>query len=376
MAACGPRRVCAGCAGEAHALARSEDVLHEFIARGGHPLGVPSETTNCLFERSGHAGDARKVLGARALAPLLRASGDERRYGKAIAQVQGTHASRSVELVGRERERVDAKLANVDGDVAHRLHGVRVKGSAMAMRHSGKLSMGSMRAHLVVRQHDRHERRCGRVGGGAVVLAVSTACDFAVTRFSRGAGGGPAEAACSPPPFALVATGLQAALSSAASMRSRARSASVQLETRPARAACSFCDWCKAVASRPSTRTKPCSSTGRYVTATPLRSRASQQCRMAWCSMELVMMRGVASLPYRSRNRWTAPRSTQLSDSLPPLVKTPRLPGRLPAARLCERGRLQAPRPPDAPRGEYRSGCRTCPSKTASWPRAPRVKAA
>ncbi len=32
-------------------------------------------------------------------------------------------------------------------------------------------------------------------------------------------------------------------------------------------------------------------------------------------------MRGVASLPYRSRNRWTAPRSTQLSDSLPPLVK-------------------------------------------------------
>ena len=160
---------------------------HEFIARGGHPLGVLIETANCLIERGGHANDARKVLGARALAPLLCASGDERRYGKAIVQVQGAHASGPVELVGRERERVDTELANVDGDVAHCLHGVCVKGSAMAMRHSGKLSDGFDGAHLVVRQHDRHERRCGRAGGGAVVLAVSTACDFAVTRFARGA---------------------------------------------------------------------------------------------------------------------------------------------------------------------------------------------
>ena len=72
MAACGPRRVCAGCAGEAHAPAGGKDMSHEFIARGGHPLGVLIETANCLIERGGHANDARKVLGARALVRLRR----------------------------------------------------------------------------------------------------------------------------------------------------------------------------------------------------------------------------------------------------------------------------------------------------------------
>ena len=74
-------------------------------------------------------------------------------------------ALRPVKLVRRERQQVDAEAGHVDGNLAHRLHGIGVKKCAFFVREPGQLRHGLDGANFVVGVHHRDER--GLVGQGS-----------------------------------------------------------------------------------------------------------------------------------------------------------------------------------------------------------------
>ena len=122
-----------GVARRSHVGYGIHDAAHELIAQRGEAFATLGELCRRLFERGGEAYGAGYVLGARAHAALLGAATDKGRDGEALAQIERSDAARPVKLVARERERIDAEAGNVDRDMAHRLHGVGVKGYAARM---------------------------------------------------------------------------------------------------------------------------------------------------------------------------------------------------------------------------------------------------
>ena len=110
-----------------------------------------------LAESRSHAGDAADVLGASALAALLRAALDEVRQENALARVQKADALRAMELVGRKGKHVDVLLADVDGQMTGSLHRIGVEQDAALAADGADLGNRLDRADLVVCIHDRHE---------------------------------------------------------------------------------------------------------------------------------------------------------------------------------------------------------------------------
>ena len=102
-------------------------------------------------------GDAADVLGAGALAALLRAALDEVRQENALARVQKADALRAVELVGRKGKHVDVLLADVDGQMTGSLHRIGVEQDAALAADGADLGNRLDCADLVVCIHDRHE---------------------------------------------------------------------------------------------------------------------------------------------------------------------------------------------------------------------------
>ena len=100
--------------------------------------------------------------------PLLGAANHERGGHDAVRAHERARAARSVELVGREREQVEAVAREVDGEVARGLHGVGVEERAALADGAADVAHGLHRAHLVVRVHDGDEARVvakGRLHG-------------------------------------------------------------------------------------------------------------------------------------------------------------------------------------------------------------------
>ena len=165
------------------------DTVEADVGRVGHPPGrvavddgarhagqdpgfetVPQarDVARSVLElRPGDAGggaqprDGRHVLGTRPATPLLPAAGRGRDQPPAAPHPERAGALRPVELVGRQRQQIDAETLHVDRDLADRLHGVRVEQRALRMRDRRQLRNRLDRADLVVGMHDRDEGGLG-----------------------------------------------------------------------------------------------------------------------------------------------------------------------------------------------------------------------
>ena len=125
---------------------------------------APSSRIFCRAQLGGRAepDDAGHVLGAGAAIALLPAAGHERQQPHALAQPQRADAFRSVELVRRDRQQIDAQRLHVDRNLAGGLHRVGVKQRTVRLGDRGELRDRLNRADLVVGVHHRHERRVDR----------------------------------------------------------------------------------------------------------------------------------------------------------------------------------------------------------------------
>ena len=106
-----------------------------------------------------HPGQRRDVLGARAAVALLAAAGDERLQADAAADPQRAGALGPAELVGRNRQQVDAERADAHRQLARGLHGVGVEQRPVAAGDGGQVGHRLDRAYLVIGVHDRYEGR-------------------------------------------------------------------------------------------------------------------------------------------------------------------------------------------------------------------------
>ena len=84
--------------------------------------------------RDAQAGNRRHVLGAGAPVALVLAAGQDRLHPRAALDPQRAGALRAVELVRRQRQQIDAERADVDRDLADRLHRVGVHQRAALVR--------------------------------------------------------------------------------------------------------------------------------------------------------------------------------------------------------------------------------------------------
>ena len=77
---------------------------------------------------------------------------------------QRARALRAVELVGRQREEINAERADVDGNLPDRLHGVGVEQGAVLVRERREVRDRLNRADFVVGVHDRDDGGICRSG--------------------------------------------------------------------------------------------------------------------------------------------------------------------------------------------------------------------
>src|SRR5205085_1528687 len=94
--------------------------------------GTPIATSTCegstLPAVHAEPHDARHVLGAGAAPSLVLAAVLDGHHLRAAPYVEPRDPLRPVDLVARERQRIDAHRVDVDVDLAERLHGVDVEG--------------------------------------------------------------------------------------------------------------------------------------------------------------------------------------------------------------------------------------------------------
>jgi hypothetical protein len=136
------------------------------------------------------ADDRGRVLGAGAATALLMAAAQQRAEAGIAAHIEHPDAFRRVQLVTGQREHVDLRALQVDGDLADGLHGVGVEQDALLVRHLGHLLDRKEGARFVVgphRRNDRHavvEQRLVFVEVDAA-LAVDAQAMHDVVSFSR-----------------------------------------------------------------------------------------------------------------------------------------------------------------------------------------------
>src|SRR5215212_8327228 len=113
--------------------------------------------------------DPGDVLGSTSQAFLLSSPVDYGLGRKSVAHVYGADALRPVELGGREGQRRDRHLGDVDRNPTRRLHSVRVEGYATLQAQVGELARGLDCPDLVVRPDDGGKRRVGAQRRGELV---------------------------------------------------------------------------------------------------------------------------------------------------------------------------------------------------------------
>ena len=135
---------------------------------GGHGDAQRRNSTHVLGEafarqpgRFAESDDAGHVQGARAQAALVSAAVDERRQGdlRPRPDIERANALRPIHLVCAQRGEVDVHGDDVKGHASDALHGVAMKQHAALPAEGAYLGNGLQRADLVVREHDRDQRR-------------------------------------------------------------------------------------------------------------------------------------------------------------------------------------------------------------------------
>jgi len=129
------------------------------------------------LQRAGHSHDEGNVVRAGAAAVLLPAAALAGRQGDAVADVQGADPLGAVELMGRDRQQIDAQGAHIQRKLAGGLHSVGVHQRAVGMGSGGDVRQGLHRADFVVGVHDADQdgirpagsRNRGRIDAGAPV---------------------------------------------------------------------------------------------------------------------------------------------------------------------------------------------------------------
>ena len=98
------------------------------------------------------------------MSALLRAPEDERCRNHAVRAHECSHPARTVELVGREGEQVEAVAREVDGEVGRCLDGVRVEEGTALAGHAADIAHGLHGSYLVVCVHEGDEAGVGAHG--------------------------------------------------------------------------------------------------------------------------------------------------------------------------------------------------------------------
>ena len=151
-----------------------EDLFFEAIAQASdaHPFGV--ELGLRQPGRHSHSHQRRRIFCAGAPASLVLAAGENRLHPGASLDPQGSRPFRPVELVGGEREQVDAHRSHVHWNLPNGLHGVGMNERAMLVSDRGQLGHRLNRADLVVGVHNRNEGGLVR-NDGAQSLGIDDA---------------------------------------------------------------------------------------------------------------------------------------------------------------------------------------------------------
>ena len=139
-----------------------EQAGFEAVAEGGEALhGAVFERVLGEFNGLGEADDAGDVFRAGAAAALVAAANEEGVERGSAADVEGSDALGSVELVGADGEQMAAVAADVDGNLARALNGVDVEEGAGLMGDGADLFDGLEDAGFVVGEHDADEAGVG-----------------------------------------------------------------------------------------------------------------------------------------------------------------------------------------------------------------------
>ncbi len=107
-----------------------------------------------LFRRLAQGDDGGTVFGACAAAPFLMPAPQQRTKARAAAQIQHADTLWRVQLVARDGKHVDFGVLQVDGNLAHRLHGIGVEQHTFGMCHFGHFLHGKNRPRFIVGPHD------------------------------------------------------------------------------------------------------------------------------------------------------------------------------------------------------------------------------
>src|SRR5205814_3070939 len=113
------------------------------------------------LRRDAHAHDGRKVLGAGAIAALLSTADDEGSQLRLRAHPQRPGSGRTVEIVRRQREEIDATLVDGQPEATDRADTIDVERDATPAYDAADLGDRLHGAHFAVRGLHRDERRLG-----------------------------------------------------------------------------------------------------------------------------------------------------------------------------------------------------------------------
>src|SRR5512136_787130 len=134
-----------------------EDSLHEPVPHGLDLPVMPLDVHGRHLNGFSDSHDPCQVLGPGPPVVLLSPSVDQGIDPGPLADVEGTHALRTVELVTRKGEEVDVQAVHIDGDVPNRLDGIGMEGYVVFMGDGPELPHGFDGSDLVVREHDGDE---------------------------------------------------------------------------------------------------------------------------------------------------------------------------------------------------------------------------
>src|SRR5882757_557460 len=81
------------------------------------------------------------------------------KWSSRTMHIEGARPLGSVELVAGEREDIDRQCADIEGDLAHRLSGIRVENDASLAANSADRGDILHHSDLIIREHDGNQGR-------------------------------------------------------------------------------------------------------------------------------------------------------------------------------------------------------------------------
>jgi hypothetical protein len=135
--------------------------LPQPVAQARHALGLLGHVARSELDGLAKPHNAGHVLGSRSPPPLVVAAVLDGHHAGALADVEGTDALGSVDLVRGHRHEGEPRFARGQGELAEGLDPVRVERDAPLRRDAPDLLDRHQRAGLAVRRLDRDQDRVG-----------------------------------------------------------------------------------------------------------------------------------------------------------------------------------------------------------------------